>query len=80
MRFLGIGDAADLAALYLRLAAEGHQVKVYIGNPFCRGTLAGLVSQVADWQPELQWVREAGPTGAFSSRMSARGGERFRIV
>ena len=32
MRFLGVGDCADLAALYLRLAEEGHEVKVFIGH------------------------------------------------
>ena len=65
MRFLGIGDAADLASLYLRLAEDGHEIKIYIGNPLCRGTLAGLVTQVADWQAELQWVREAGRDGCI---------------
>ncbi len=33
MHFLGIGDACDLSSLYLRLQAEGHDVKVYIDNP-----------------------------------------------
>ena len=59
MRFLGIGDAADLGSLYLRLAAEGHDVKIYIGNPLCRDTLLGLIAHVENWQSELQWVREA---------------------
>lgn len=65
MRFLGIGDAADLASLYLRLAEDGHEIKIHIGNPLCRGTLAGLVNQVADWQAELPWVREAGREGCI---------------
>ena len=65
MRFLGIGDAADLASLYLRLAEDGHDIKIYIGNPLCRGTLAGLVNQVADWQSELDWVRAAGRDGCI---------------
>jgi phosphoribosylamine--glycine ligase len=65
MRFLGIGDAADLASLYLRLADDGHDIKIYIGNPLCRGTLAGLVNQVADWQSELDWVRAAGRDGCI---------------
>ena len=65
MRFLGIGDAADLASLYLRLLEDGHEIKIHIGNPLCRGTLAGLVSQVADWQAELQWVRDAGRDGCI---------------
>ena len=63
MRFLGIGDYCDLGALYLRLMEEGHEVKVSIGNPLARGTLAGLVEQTADWRRELDWVRAAGPDG-----------------
>ncbi len=43
MRFLGIGDAADLSALYLRLAEEGHDIKVCIAHPLCQDTLAGLI-------------------------------------
>ena len=63
MRFLGIGDYCDLGALYLRLIEEGHEVKVSIGNPLARGTLAGLVEQTADWRRELDWVRAAGQDG-----------------
>ena len=48
MRFLGIGDSCDLSALYLRLIGEGHEVKIYIAEPLCRNTLAGLVTQTAD--------------------------------
>ena len=66
MRFLGIGDGADLASLYLRLAEDGHEIKIYIGNPLCRGTLAGLVNQVADWQSGTSmapccWPRRVHP-------------------
>jgi phosphoribosylamine--glycine ligase len=63
MRFLGIGDSCDLGALYLRLTAEGHDVKVDIANPLCHGTLAGLVERVADWRSELKWVQAAGDEG-----------------
>ena len=65
MRFLGIGDAADLASLYLRLAEDGHEVKIFIGNPLCRDTLAGLVPRVDDWQTELPWIRAAGDAGCI---------------
>lgn len=63
MRFLGIGDSCDLGALYMRLIAEGHDVKVHVGLPICHGTLAGLVQRVDDWKSELSWVRQAGDEG-----------------
>jgi phosphoribosylamine---glycine ligase len=63
MRFLGIGDSCDLGALYLRLIAEGHDVKVYVSNALSHGTLAGMVERVGDWRNELDWVREAGDEG-----------------
>jgi len=63
MRFLGIGECADLADLYLRLVAHGHEVKIFIGYPLCRDTLVGLIQRVADWRTELDWIRAAGPDG-----------------
>jgi phosphoribosylamine--glycine ligase len=63
MRFLGIGDYCDLAALYLRLIEEGHEVKISAANPLCRGTLAGMVEQTPDWQGELDWIASAGADG-----------------
>lgn len=65
MRFLGIGECADLAALYLRLAKEGHEVKVFIGYPLCKDTLAGLIERVTDWEAELDWIRAAGQEGCI---------------
>ena len=46
MRFLGIGECADLASLYLRLARDRHEIKVFIGYPLCKDTLAGLIERV----------------------------------
>ena len=63
MRFLGIGDSCDLGALYMRLIAEGHDVRVHVANPICHGTLAGLVTRVDNWERELGWIREAGDEG-----------------
>jgi phosphoribosylamine--glycine ligase len=63
MRFLGIGDYCDLAALYVRLLKEGHEVKIFIGNPLCHGTLAGLVERTTDWRSELDWIRGSDDPG-----------------
>jgi phosphoribosylamine---glycine ligase len=75
MRFLGIGDSCDLSAIYLRLLAEGHEVKVYIAEPLCRSTLAGMVTQTADWRAELDWIRSAGDHGIvlFENAGKSRG-------
>jgi phosphoribosylamine--glycine ligase len=63
MRFLGIGDYCDLGSLYLRLVEEGHEVKVFIANRLCHGTLAGLVARTGDWRAELDWIRAARADG-----------------
>jgi phosphoribosylamine---glycine ligase len=73
MRFLGIGDFCDLSSLYLRLVEEGHEVKVYISNPLCHDTLAGLVAHTSDWRDELSWVREAGHQGIIVFENAAEG-------
>ena len=75
MRFLGVGDTCDLGALYLRLLREGHEVKVCVGEPLARGTLAGMVEHVADWRDWLPWVRAAGSDGIilFENVAHARG-------
>jgi phosphoribosylamine--glycine ligase len=65
MRFLGVGDYCDLGALYLRLVEEGHAL--------CRGTLAGLVEQTADWRAELEWIRAAGDGGIILFENVAHG-------
>jgi phosphoribosylamine--glycine ligase len=54
MRFLGIGDSCDLGALYQRLIEEGHEVKVSVADPMARGTMAGLVENVAEARGKLQ--------------------------
>jgi phosphoribosylamine--glycine ligase len=65
MRFLGIGETCDLGALYLRLAAEGHEVKVAVSEPMAQGTLLGLVDRTGDWRSELDWIRAAGEEGVI---------------
>jgi phosphoribosylamine--glycine ligase len=60
MRFLGVGDACELGALYMRLQEEGHDVRVFIQDPLCRGTLAGIVPRSEDWRRDLSWVGKNG--------------------
>jgi phosphoribosylamine--glycine ligase len=65
MRFLGIGDTCDLAALYLKLAEDGHEVRVSVTEPMCQDILAGMVEHIPDWRRELPWLREAGDGGVI---------------
>jgi phosphoribosylamine---glycine ligase len=81
MRFLGVGDCADLAALYLRLAEDGHEVKVCISHPLCQDTLSGLIDRVANWEGELEWVRAADSDGCilFENVGAGRGALQDRL-
>ncbi len=63
MRFLGVTETCDLGALYMRLLADGHEVKISVGEELAQGTLAGLVPRTDDRRRELDWVREAGDGG-----------------
>jgi phosphoribosylamine---glycine ligase len=65
VRILGITETCDLGSLYLRLIAEGHEVRVTVSEPLAAGTMAGLVPRVEDWRGELEWVREAGKDGVI---------------
>jgi phosphoribosylamine--glycine ligase len=75
MRFLGIGDTCDLGALYMRLLADGHEVKVSVADPLAQGTMAGLVEHTAKWENELDWIGSAGQQGIilFENVAKARG-------
>lgn len=63
MRFLGVGEYCDLGDLYLRLARDGHEVRVHVGAKESSGTLAGLIERTDDWRLELPWIRDAGADG-----------------
>lgn len=75
MRFLGIGDSCDLGALYMRLLADGHEVKVFVADPFAQGTMAGLVEHTSNWENELDWVKRGKDDGIilFENVAQARG-------
>jgi phosphoribosylamine---glycine ligase len=63
MRFLGVTETCDLGALYMRLLAEGHEVRVAVSDEKARGTMAGLVPRTEDWRSELDWIRSGGDEG-----------------
>jgi phosphoribosylamine--glycine ligase len=60
MRFLGVTETCDLGSLYMRLVAEGHEVRVFIEDEAAQGTMAGLVPRTPDWRSELEWVGKDG--------------------
>ncbi|MDP9037470.1 MAG: phosphoribosylamine--glycine ligase [Myxococcota bacterium] len=64
MRVLGIGDSNDLGALYLRLIAGGHDVRVHVGHRESRDVLEGMLRQSVAWRDELPWVG-ADPEGVI---------------
>jgi phosphoribosylamine--glycine ligase len=63
MRILGITETCDLGSMYMRLTAEGHDVRVTVSEPLAAGTMLGLVPRAEDWRGELDWVIEAGADG-----------------
>jgi len=63
MRFLAVTETCDLAALYLRLAEEGQEVKVSIDWAESQGTLANMIERTGDWRNELDWLRAAPDAG-----------------
>lgn len=60
LRVLGVGDHCDLGDMYVRLGAQGHEVRVCVREPEAHDMLAGLVTQVPDWRAQLAWVRDNG--------------------
>jgi phosphoribosylamine--glycine ligase len=60
MRFLGVTETCDLGSLYMRLLAEGHEVKVFVEYQGAQGTMAGLVPRTGEWRSELGWVGRDG--------------------
>lgn len=73
MRVLGIGDYNDFGSLYLRLATEGHDVRVHIAEEGSRDVLGGMVELADSWEAALPWIREAGPDGLILFEDAGRG-------
>lgn len=73
MRFLGVGDTNDLAAMYAGLARRGHEVRVCVRDPAYRDVFAGMLEVHADWEQHLGWLREAGPHGVLLFEGAADG-------
>ena len=61
--FWGSATTATWARSTCASWPKGTRSRSHIANPLCHGTLAGLVTHVADWRDELDWVRAAGEEG-----------------
>src|ERR1700710_944708 len=73
MRFLGIGEYCDLGAMYLRMAEDGHEVKVFVENPDYDDVYAGMLNFTKRWEEELDWVKQAGPEGIIIFESAGKG-------
>ena len=73
MRFLGIGECNDLAAMYRGLAERGHEVRVFVGDSAYRDVFGGMLQICDDWQAELAWLRDAGDQGVIVFESATRG-------
>ena len=73
MRFLGIGEYCDLAAMYLRIANAGHDVKVYVKNPDYQGIYKGMLKFTKHWKNELKWIKKAGKDGVIIFESATNG-------
>ena len=75
MRFLGIGETNDLAAMYHGLVRRGHEVRVFVADPASHEVYQGVLDRVPDWQAELDWLRAAGPDGVALFESALRGAD-----
>lgn len=65
MRILGIGSKVELGDLYVSLVREGHEVRVYAGDPSYAGCFEGILPKITDWQAELDWVGRGATNDGF---------------
>jgi phosphoribosylamine--glycine ligase len=73
--------------MYFRLAAAGHEVRVFVENDEAHDVFGDMLSRVDDWRPELPWIREAGSRGVIVFESALRGGlqdslrgDGFRVI
>src|SRR4051812_5848987 len=79
MRILGVGGGCDLGAMYLRLRAAGHDVRVFSEDFDEHGVMAGMLERVADWRKQLPWIRAAGAEGVIVFETADQGYEQDRL-
>jgi phosphoribosylamine--glycine ligase len=60
VKVLGIGNYDDLGSIYLRLVAEGHDVRVHVAAEDSRDVLVGLLAFEPDLHAGLAWVGRDG--------------------
>jgi phosphoribosylamine--glycine ligase len=79
MRVLGIGDYGDLGDLYASLAADGHDVRMFVAEPAYHQVCAGLVERTPDWRRELAWIAAAGSDGMIVCETAHQGHEQEEL-
>lgn len=79
MRFLGIGESHDLGAMYQRLQAAGHEVRVYVANAVYHEKMKGIVPRIENWEAELSWIRKAGAEGFIIFETTTAGDVQDRL-
>ena len=61
--------------MYLRLAAAGHEVRVFSRDGAEHGVMQGMLTFVDDYRAELDWIREAGREGVLLFETAEHGHE-----
>jgi phosphoribosylamine--glycine ligase len=79
MRVLGVGQSCDLGDIYLRLAARGHEVRVFAAELAEHGTMRGMLEHVADYRAQLDWIRAAGDDGVILFETASQGEEQDQL-
>ncbi|MDB5712695.1 MAG: hypothetical protein JWO15_92 [Sphingomonadales bacterium] len=86
MKFFGVTETCDLGALYMKLLAEGHEVRILVTEPMAQGTMAGIVDRVPDLETGLTWVGAGGivifesVSEGFGERQDALRRRGFQVV